>query len=299
MVHEYEVSLFQEFLTKAQEIKNDHPDKKLWYRGQNNADWQLTPGIFRHAWAIADRFGNKYCRPIEPNFHRADGDHLIMPNQWHLLKLFQNQAQLEGFVAPKNQIQWLEFAQHYGLPTLLLDWTTDPLVALFFAVSGLDLSQVSDQAEGSIAVWMIDPVEINRTLTKNDPVPLETIPNSVTDSDIIKELMDGNSGTICFTGTKSHPRICRQSGNFTFTGTFPTFPLDFVSIYQPFTWKITIPYSRLTDIREFLELCDLTEESIYYEKSELDKHSARLTQVFTTDFIKRITEEATEAVPAR
>ncbi|WP_223527954.1 FRG domain-containing protein [Pseudomonas sp. A-RE-23] len=51
---------------------------------------------------------------------------------------------------PDDMLEVAALAQHYGVPTRLLDWTYDPFVAAFFA------SRPSGKIDGELCVWGLD-----------------------------------------------------------------------------------------------------------------------------------------------
>jgi hypothetical protein len=90
-------------------------DTALW-RGHANANWPVRPHVFRRD-------------PAHPEVPKYDECALIghfrvrAPTRSHV-----------GCPLANDYFGWLFLAQHYGLPTRLLDWTENPLVALYFAV---------------------------------------------------------------------------------------------------------------------------------------------------------------------
>ena len=130
---------------------NNPVSSKFLYRGMSHKSWPLQPGIFR-------RISQQY-EGWEPDTMR----YLTFSNEKRILQHFRQEA---AAFAPQgqqeNDLWWVELAQHYGVPTRLLDWSENPLVALYFACE--DNSQKEDAV-----VWMLNRLNYNRHIIGIDP----------------------------------------------------------------------------------------------------------------------------------
>jgi len=98
-----------DFLTEC----SDDPHNVI-FRGVRKKSYALIPSIGR----VRTEKGNSYTPKREEL----------------LLKLFKQKAYpfIKDHVTCKLEL--LSIAQHHGIPTRLLDWTRNPLVAVYFAV---------------------------------------------------------------------------------------------------------------------------------------------------------------------
>jgi hypothetical protein len=224
------VGSIAEFLSaiSAKYVGND----SVLFRGQRRESWRLTPRIGRIDLRL------KYLSSLLNAEQKllADFERLAVPH----------------VRSKQQQDKWslLALAQHHGLPTRLLDWSSNPLVALWFAV------ERPADTEESAAVWAYDAPESDFVDPQDKPFEL--------------------SKTMIFRPHHHDERIVAQAGWFTVhkysdsTERFSSF--EKIQDQQNRLQKYVIAPSRFPAIREELARCGVTRASLFPDLSGLCQH---------------------------
>jgi hypothetical protein len=116
---------------------------------------------------VSDVENHKLIPSIGRNWLGSVDD--LLEHEKILLQQFKIKSAILLDKLPNNDWEWLTIAQHYGMPTRLLDWSTNPLVALYFACA--------DNQDKNGSVYLLgrfselDPVDVSNPFNiRNDYV---------------------------------------------------------------------------------------------------------------------------------
>lgn len=202
------------------------------FRGQLDHTWNLTPKIGRL------KFRHKYASSL-------------LKTEQELFSEFKRLA-TSHIRSRQLQSKWdiLALGQHHGLPTRLLDWSSNPLVALWFAIEQPTESKFS-------AVWAYGAQEVDFVSDEHEPFDIKN--------------------TLIFRPHHLDERIVAQSGWFTvhsYSMEFNEFnKLENISHLNSIPlYKFLIPKEKFGSIREELARCGVTRASLFPDLSGLCQH---------------------------
>jgi hypothetical protein len=196
--------------------------RDVLFRGHRQAEWLLEPKISRLR--------------LRRSMRSVDAER-------QMLEEFKRRAIPHLGPEARSNWDWLALAQHHGLPTRLLDWTTNPLVALWFAVE----RPPEQNADGAVWMFVGERADYADEHTSADPFAL--------------------TRTLIFRPRHLTSRIIAQSGWFTvhrFVPSRPGFiPLERNARQKHRLTRFIVPLKYFYVLREDLARCGISAASLF------------------------------------
>lgn len=172
-MQEIKVSKISQYIEIIERIKSYYPTgiminnpatRSFLFRGLCDSTYKLIPGVFR---TVTTSIGDSSL---------TNKKYLAWLNEKGLLQSFIQEASGILNIPTSDILRWAEYAQHYGVPTRFLDWSSNPLVALYFACR--------DKTEIDGSVWLLHKQNYTRFIAEHN-----NIPGSMMVKDIISGLL--------------------------------------------------------------------------------------------------------------
>jgi hypothetical protein len=230
-------------------LRQSSADGFAWYRGQENIEWSLVPGVFR---------GGTQSKELG-----------LLAGFW------ARAASLRDAPSAIEASAWVALAQHQGIPTRALDWTEAFLIALYFAIDkphSTDTSRAKID-ENDSAVWLLNPVLLNQKFAPGaDGVFSEAenvvhfahkkavfnapIPNGTQEPEVM-----------AYRPRYTHERMVVQKACFTWHGTRT--PIDALPDASSYVRLIRLRKETKAQLRLYLTLLGITDSTCFPDFSGL------------------------------
>ncbi len=223
--------------------------------------WNADLGRFRSRCAFRGISDAGY--PLETTLIRLRGKYADLEN--HLLRNFKKYAHRD-VVSGNSTWHWLAVAQHFGLPTRLMDWTYSPFCALHFATADLDKFDTDG------IVWAINYVRAHGLLPGNLKLQLEREGANVFTVEMLSESvktlqeLDGlceDPFVLFFEPPSIDDRIANQFAFFSVMSDPQALLDDWMEKHPAAGRKIIIPAHLKWEIRDKLDQANITERVLF------------------------------------
>ncbi len=263
------------------------PDDAIWYRGQpRRCTWDLRPGLYRREFYPHLQEGEPF--PVTP----AAALEALLKKRFVL-----RSRPLLGRKVEKETLELLFLMQQHGVPTRLLDWTENPLAALFFAVrdegkrgeppqeKSADHRQPKQTRRSGAAVYLLKPTALN-SLSHIESILSDDEDEPSFGRYVCLEFMmhlEAKYPT-AYLPPLLHQRMVVQQSVFTLHGNDPSSLQDLNAIAEangkkPFLAEIRIPRESLSNIyKELTGHAGVTEYSLFPDLDGLGRELCSLAR---------------------
>lgn len=237
------VNSFEELYNIVSEIKQGYfLDTEMWFRGHGSSAFLLKPSLFRTKNGIEKE-----------------------------RELFNEYERLAAGIGMKRENEWetLIDMQHYGVPTRLLDWTSNLGIALYFAVT-------SSVRDFPMSLYIMNPLELNKLSRINEIPKLPSNTLSYINNYVDKKPYPAIY-PIAVKCDNINNRVKAQSGMFTIHGEEEnnSGEIDIITSLldkKGCIYKIEISQEARNSIKQYLDLTGINDYTIFPDIQGIARH---------------------------
>lgn len=223
--------------------------------------WNRDIGRFRSRFAFRGLSDARYV--LKTTLMRLGGPYATLER--HLMRNFKKYAHRSAVDADAFW-NWMSVAQHYGLPTRMLDWTYSPLVAMHFATANICKFNLDG------AIWAVNYVKTHQLLPQPLRDRLEAEGANVFTVEMLNEAIPSlqdlqalsrDNAALFLEPPSMEGRIVNQFAFFSVMSDPQRTLCDFLHEHPGIWRKIIIPAELKWEIRDKLDQSNITERVMF------------------------------------